>query len=267
MKIILTILGSLAIASVLSAKEFSQQTVRSTSNQIDQLVAAHLQKNDIVANPVIDDGTFVRRAYIAISGRIPTADEARTFLANKDTNKRRSLVDDLIHSKGHESTMFNFWADLLRLKTNEENYGLGWHVWIRKAVEDNMPYDKFVHAMISSEGTAAHNPAVGYYVRDRGMLLDNISNTAQVFLGAQIGCAQCHDHPFEDVTQKQYYEFAAFAGGTVYRSQAANDLVRKMTMHTMKENGANLSDRTKRLHLLYLRMVTMYITLVLGSLV
>ena len=59
MKIILTILGSLAIASVLSAKEFSQQTVRSTSNQIDQLVAAHLQKNDIVANPVIDDGTFV----------------------------------------------------------------------------------------------------------------------------------------------------------------------------------------------------------------
>ena len=246
MKIILTILGSLAIASVLSAKEFSQQTVRSTSNQIDQLVAAHLQKNDIVANPVIDDGTFVRRAYIAISGRIPTADEARTFLANKDTNKRRSLVDDLIHSKGHESTMFNFWADLLRLKTNEENYGLGWHVWIRKAVEDNMPYDKFVHAMISSEGTAAHNPAVGYYVRDRGMLLDNISNTAQVFLGAQIGCAQCHDHPFEDVTQKQYYEFAAFAGGTVYRSQAANDLVRKMTMHTMKENGANLSDRRNK---------------------
>lgn len=85
--------------------------------------------------------------------------------------------------------MFNFWADLLRLKTNEENYGLGWHVWIRKAVEDNMPYDKFVHAMISSEGTAADNPAVGYYVRDRGMLLDNISNTAQVFLGTQIGCA------------------------------------------------------------------------------
>ena len=108
--------------------------------------------------------------------------------------------------------MFNFWADLLRLKTNHEKYGLGWHVWIRDAVEKNTPYDEFVHAMISSDGLASENPAVGYYLRDRGMLLDNISNTAQVFLGTQIGCAQCHDHPFEDVTQRQYYEFAAFAG-------------------------------------------------------
>ena len=243
MKAIITTLGLIALASSLSAKEFSQKTVRSTSNQIDQLVASYLQKKEIKANPIIDDGTFVRRAYIAIAGRIPTADEAKAFLTDNDADKRRTLVDNLINSKGHESTMFNFWADLLRLKTNHESYGLGWHVWIRKAVEDNMPYDKFVHAMVSAEGLAAENPAVGYYTRDRGMLLDNISNTAQVFLGTQIGCAQCHDHPFEDVTQKQYYEFAAFAGGTTYRSEEARELVRAMAMHTLKENGAKLSDR------------------------
>ncbi|MFK7910546.1 MAG: DUF1549 domain-containing protein [Akkermansiaceae bacterium] len=243
MKIFLTTIGLLALASSLPAKEFSLNTVRSTSNQIDQLVAAHLQKNEIKANPVIDDGTFVRRAYIAISGRIPTGDEARAFHNNSNPDKRRALVDNLMNSKGHESTMFNFWADLLRLKTNDEKYGLGWHVWIRNAVESNMPYDQFVHTMISAEGLASDNPAVGYYLRDRGMLLDNISNTAQVFLGTQIGCAQCHDHPFEDVTQRQYYEFAAFAGGTEYKSNAAQELVRKMTFHTMKENGAKLSDR------------------------
>jgi hypothetical protein len=243
MKAILTTLGLFVLATPLFAKEFSQKMVRSTSNQIDQLVAAHLQKKEIQANPVIDDGTFVRRAFISISGRIPTSDEARAFLTNTNPDKRRTLVDSLINSKGHESRMFNFWADLLRLKTNHENYGLGWHVWIRKAVEDNMPYDQFVHTMISSEGLASENPAVGYYLRDNGMLLDNISNTAQVFLGNQIGCAQCHDHPFEDVTQRQYYEFAAFAGGTEYKSAAARDKVREMTMHTLKESGAKLSDR------------------------
>lgn len=249
MKIIRTTLGLLALAAPLTAKEFSQEAVRSTSNQIDQLVAAHLQKNNVRANPIIDDGTFVRRAYIAISGRIPTADEARSFISGTKAGKRRSLVDSLIHSKGHESTMFNFWADLLRLKTNHEKYGIGWHAWIRSAVEKNMPYDEFVHSMISAKGLAAENPAVGYYLRDRGMLLDNISNTAQVFLGTQIGCAQCHDHPFEDVTQRQYYEFAAFAGGTEYRSQAARNMLRKLTMHTLQEKGitpGGFRDRKKR---------------------
>ena len=237
---------AVATSTQLSAKPFSQDLVRSTSHEIDQLVAAHLLGKKVKANPVIDDATFARRAYISISGRIPTANEAHSFIDDTTSDKRRTLVDSLINSKGHESSMFNFWADLLRLKTNHENYGLGWHVWIRKAVGDNMPYDKFVHAMISSEGLAAENPAVGYYLRDRGMLLDNISNTAQVFLGTQIGCAQCHDHPFEDVTQRQYYEFAAFAGGTVYNSAAARDMVRKMTAHTMKEKGVKPSDRRNK---------------------
>jgi hypothetical protein len=240
---LLVLAVAVAASTQLSAKPFSQDMVRSTSHEIDQLVAAHLLGKKVKANPIINDATFSRRAYVSISGRIPTAKEARSFIDDTTSDKRRTLVDSLINSKGHESSMFNFWADLLRLKTNHENYGLGWHVWIRKAVEDNMPYDKFVHAMISSEGLAAENPAVGYYLRDRGMLLDNISNTAQVFLGTQIGCAQCHDHPFEEVTQRQYYEFAAFAGGTVYNSAAARDMVRKMTAHTMKEKGVKPSDR------------------------
>lgn len=246
MKAIAAIIGLTALAPPLPAREFSQEMVRSTSNEIDQMVAAHLQAKKIQPNPVIDDGTFVRRAYIAISGRIPTAGEARSFLADTKPDKRRTLVDALVHSKGYESRMFNFWADLLRLKTNHEKYGLGWHVWIRGAVEKNMPYDAFVHAMLSAEGLASANPAVGYYLRDRGMLLDNISNTAQVFLGTRIGCAQCHDHPFEDVTQRQYYEFAAFAGGTEYRSKAARDMLRKMTLHTMRENGASMGDGRDR---------------------
>ncbi len=240
------LLATAILTTALHAKPFSQETVRSTSNQIDQLVAAHLQKNNIKANPVIDDATFARRAFISIAGRIPTAGEARSFITGTQEGKRRALVDSLIHSKGYESRMFNFWADLLRLKTNDEQYGVGWHLWIRKAVEDNMPYDAFVHAMVRSEGMASENPAVGYYLRDRGMLLDNISNTAQVFLGTQIGCAQCHDHPFEDVTQRQYYEFAAFAGGTEYKSADAQNKLRQMTMHTMQEHGAKLSDRRDR---------------------
>lgn len=203
-----------------------QDIIRNTSNQIDQLVANSLKKNRLVANKIIDDSTFVRRSYININGRIPTEKEARAFILEKSPNKRALLIDHLILSNGHKSQMFNFWADLLRLQTNKEKAGLGWHVWIRDAVDANMPYDQFVNKMLSASGSAIDQPAVGYYLRDRQMLLDNVSNTVQTFLGNRIGCAQCHDHPTEDLTQKQYYEIAAFSSANYFRNDDAHYLMK-----------------------------------------
>lgn len=223
----------------LSAKPFTQDQVRSTSHAIDQLVAGHLLKAKVKANPIIDDATFSRRAYISIAGRIPTRDEAVQFIDDPSATKRRALVDQLIDSSGYKSRMFNFWADLLRLQTNQDKYGVGWHVWIREAVDTNMPYDKLVYEMLASDGLATENPAVGYYLRDRDMLLDNVSNTVQVFLGNRIGCAQCHDHPFDDWTQKQYYELAAFTGGTTFQSDSARTRLRELTEYTLKQKRLN----------------------------
>jgi hypothetical protein len=240
---------AVAASTQLSAKPFSQDMVRSTSHQIDQLVATHLLKNKVKANPIIDDATFARRAFISVTGRIPSLAEAEQFIDESEPHKRRALVDQLIESPGYKSRMFNFWADLLRLQTNQEKYGIGWHVWIRDAVENNMPYDEFINTMLASEGLATENPAVGYYLRDRNMLLDNVSNTVQVFLGNRIGCAQCHDHPFDDWTQKQYYELAAFTGGTTYKSDSANARLRELVTYTLqKKNGSarNTSRRNKQ---------------------
>lgn len=228
---------AVAVCTQLSAKPFSQDRVRSTSHQIDQLVATHLLENKVTANPIIDDATFARRSFISITGRIPSLEEAEQFIDDSEPHKRRKLVDQLIESSGYKSRMFNFWADLLRLQTNQEKYGIGWHVWIRDAVENNMPYDKFINAMLGSEGLATENPAVGYYLRDRNMLLDNVSNTVQVFLGNRIGCAQCHDHPFDDWTQKQYYELAAFTGGTTYKSNSANARLRELVTYTLQKKN------------------------------
>ena len=211
-----------------SVEPLAQQTIRNTSNQVDLLIAAHLEEKKIEANSIIDDATFLRRAYINIAGRIPTAEEAGSFINDGSQDKRRKLIDTLIDSEGYKSRMFNFWADLLRVQTNLDKHGLGWHVWIHKAVDQNMPYDDFVHAMLSSTGMVSDNAAVGYYLRDREMLLDNVSNTTEVFLGTQIGCAQCHDHPFDDWTQKQYFELAAFIGNTTYKNDAAQHLLRNL---------------------------------------
>ena len=218
------------------AKLISQDVIRNTSNEIDQFIANHLAKKNIPANPITDDATFARRCYINIAGRIPTIEEARSFINDPASDKRQNLVSLLIKSNGHKSQMFNFWADLLRLDTKMEKHGLGWHVWISDAIDSNMPYDQFVKEMLSASGSIIDNPAVGYYLRDRNMLLDNVSNTVQVFLGNRIGCAQCHDHPFEDITQKQYYEMAAFSSSVVYRNEPAAKLKRQLVAHSFKPN-------------------------------
>jgi len=91
--------------------------------------------------------------------------------------------------------------------------------------------------MLAAEGHVSQNPAVSYYLRDRNMLLDNISNTVQVFLGTQIGCAQCHDHPYEDWTQKSYYSLAAFAGNIDYRPHSAEMKVKSAVKYLAKKEG------------------------------
>ena len=88
--------------------------------------------------PVADDATFLRRSYLNIIGRLPTAEEAKSFLDSKNKEKRADLIDELVQSPGMKSKLFNYWSDLLRVKTSSETSGLGWHVWLREAVDSNI---------------------------------------------------------------------------------------------------------------------------------
>lgn len=212
------------------AKTLTEKQARDAAARIDSLLAADLKATNLLANGRIDDTTFLRRSYLGIIGRIPTEEEARAFLDDASSEKRAALVDSLSASPGFDSHLFNWTADLLRVQTKQEQFGLGWHVWLRKSLSEDKPWDVLVQEMLSSTGHASKDPAVGYYLRDRNMQLDNFSNTMQVFLGRQIGCAQCHDHPFDDWSQYEYYQMAAFGGGFSYRSEDAQKTIRRVAM-------------------------------------
>lgn len=199
---------------VLQADDFD---VAGAAAKIDELVASKLVENKIKPNLSIDDSTFLRRAYLDIVGRIPTIEETENFMGSTYERKRQQLISDLLESDGHVSHGFNFWADILRI-----NSGLGngarqaeaaYQLFIREAIAENKPYDEFVNELVSATGQIWDNGAVGYYLRDRGMPLDNMSNTVRVFLGTRLECAQCHNHPFDVWTQMDYYHMAAFSYG------------------------------------------------------
>jgi len=171
-------------------------------------------------NPLLSDEQFVRRLYLDVVGRIPNYDEAKTFLTDTSPTKRAKLIETLLNDKGYSSNLYNYFAEMLRVKDRLEQdnlRGVPYINWLQKQIEANVPWDKMVYAMMTAEGKMwdkENGGAAGYLLRDAGMPLDNLANTLSVFLGTDVACAQCHDHPFADWTQHQFYEMAAFFGST-----------------------------------------------------
>ena len=193
----------------------SVDQIKSASLWVDRTVGGALVKSGIQPNKQSDEFVFVRRVYLDVAGRIPTDVEARDFLNDKDPEKRRKLIDQLLISDGYRSHLFNWMADLLRHrgKLRRSNFN-HYERWLKDQVAQNTPWNDMVYAMLTAEGTLASSGPTGYLLRDPGMPLDNLSNTLNVFLSANVSCAQCHDHPLADWTQREFYELAAFFGAT-----------------------------------------------------
>jgi tetratricopeptide (TPR) repeat protein len=193
-----------------------------SAKKIDGFIAANYAKHKVTPMPPSDDATFVRRIYLDIAGRIPTYQETMKFLVSHESDKRTKLIDQLLGSDDYASHFFNYWADVLRYKDrpSEDVRGEPYRQWIKQSLAKNMPWDKMVHAMLAADGLPWENPATGYLQRDPGMPLDNVNNTIRIFLGTRIGCAQCHNHPFDKWTQKQFYQAAAYVYGTQTRTNA-----------------------------------------------
>mgnify|MGYP002629509194 CR=1 FL=1 len=190
-----------------------------SANRIDMLVEADLRKHNLKPNDPSTDEEFLRRIYLDTTGTIPTAQKAKLFLRSRSSSKRTALIDRLLGQPGYGSQMYNWLADIMRLvdKADNNTYLRPYSDWVKQSLRDNTPWDRMVNDMLSSEGKVWENPAVGFVLRDPGMPLDNLNNAVRMFMGTRIGCAQCHDHPFDRWTQKEFYQLAAFTGGTEYR--------------------------------------------------
>jgi len=232
------------------------------SKKIDHLINVNLQRKSQSPNLRASDEVFLRRTYLNIIGRIPTHDEAVAFLEKRGATKRSDLIDQLLDSPGYVSHQYNIWADILRAQSSVRGVngfagGQPYINFIKDSLEDNKPYDQFVRDLVSAEGSIweKDNAAVGYYMRDRGMPLDNMANTAQIFLGTQLQCAQCHDHPFDKWTQLDFYKMAAFtSGGGDMMKNDANTFRRNAEIRSfIKRSNGQLNRDIQRMTLDVLR--------------
>lgn len=194
------------------------------AKKIDALVASHHAKNKVQRPALVGDERFLRRAYLTAIGRIPTAEEASEFLADKNPHKRANLVASLVRSPGYVSHMRNWMYDRFRIVDQNNvaqiRYPL-YRRWIRTAVEKDVAWDQMVTSLLTTNGGGwdDESAAIGYFTRDRGMPLDNLAVTMRIFLGSRMECAQCHNDPFGDTKQKDFFRLAAFTNGIEPKNQ------------------------------------------------
>ncbi len=180
-------------------------------NFIDKFVFQKLKALGIPPSPVCSDEAFIRRTFIDITGRLPTAEQAQAFIADTDPNKRTKLVDYLLDHPGYGDYFANKWAMVLRNKRvgNDLGPSFKFHGWLRRAIQQNLPYDVFVRNVLAGSGEIDDHPPVAWY-NEVNTSTEQTEDTAQLFLGLRIQCARCHHHPFEQWSQDDYYGFQAF---------------------------------------------------------
>lgn len=180
-------------------------------NFIDDLTWAKLKTLGLTPSESVDDARFLRRAHLDLIGRIPTPDEVREFLADKNPNKRAALIDRLLDRPEYADHWAGKWADLLR--PNPYRVGikavLNYDQWIRESFRRNKPYDQFVRELVTAQGSTWRNGAATLF-RDRREPDEITTLVSQLFLGIRLECAKCHHHPFEKWGQDDFYSFAAY---------------------------------------------------------
>ncbi|MEO6598130.1 MAG: DUF1549 domain-containing protein [Planctomycetota bacterium] len=212
--------------------------------RLDSLLLRGLRRHREEPLPPVDDATFVRRAYLSLVGRIPTLAETEAFLADQAPDRRSALSERLLNAPGHVSHFANFWFDQLRVKSRNVNLsGEPFAHYVRTSIQSDKHFDVFVREMLVAEGAghAEGNGATGMLLRDPNMPHDSMANTVRLFLGTRMECAQCHNHPFDVWTQKQFFEMAAFFGDIRYRDE--NSLPNLVGLRT---ELANADVRTKQ---------------------
>ncbi|MGH9676303.1 MAG: DUF1549 domain-containing protein, partial [Candidatus Acidiferrum sp.] len=189
--------------------EFPSQTL------VDQFTRRKWQELGLAPSELCADEPFIRRVSLDLTGTLPTPGQVLAFVADKDARKRDKLIDKLLDSPEYSWLFSNKWADILRVKRRGDQARargtFAFHDWIRNAVATDMPYDEFARSILAATGDELSSPPTVWY-KELHNPEQFVDDTAQVFLGLRLACAQCHHHPYEKWSQDDFWGIAAFFG-------------------------------------------------------
>jgi Protein of unknown function (DUF1549)/Protein of unknown function (DUF1553) len=201
-----------------TARPLRDRPFRTVAAAIDREIDARLSRASVSVSPTADDAEFLRRVYLDLVGHIPTSDQAQAFLDSTDPDRRQKLIDELLvdlHFGLHQAEV---WRPLLapRDPANTKYQPDRFSPWLADQINGGRGWDRIAVDLLGAEGEVRNHPQTSFLMAraeqsqpQPGLLAAGVG---RVFLGAQIQCAECHDHPFASWKQQDFWGLAAFFG-------------------------------------------------------
>lgn len=208
---------------------------------IDSMLDASHKAASVVPAKVMGDEEFIRRVSLDVAGRLPSPEEVVRFRRSNDKNKRAELIDALLAGPDYARNWARYWKDVIQYHATAQNPGLvrfpSLEDWLAEQFQKNRPWDEIATEIITATGNTGENGAAVLMGAHEGQAVEVAGEVSRIFLGVQIQCAQCHDHPTDSWKREQFHEFAAFFGNIQARKIQAKASEKGPSMDIIERKG------------------------------
>jgi len=205
----MTLVGFLLVMPYVQARPTSKRAAR----QVDEALAEVLFDETTSLAPRCDDATYVRRVWLDLVGDIPGPETVIGFVLDTAPHKRRTLVRQLLNDPQYGQNWARYWRDVIFYRRTEDRALVGANAMVADLTQrfnDNVGWNKIATEFITATGDVRSNGCTAILLAQDGRTEQTAAEVARIFLGLQIGCAQCHDHPYDRWKREQFHELAAF---------------------------------------------------------
>jgi hypothetical protein len=193
-----------------------------TPADIDRMLDKDLAAQKTAPARLTTDEEFVRRVFLDVVGKLPAPERVIAFVRDRSKDKRARLIDELLNSRDYAANWAHYWRDVIRFHAPNETPGQVRYPkleeWFTEQFAQNRPWDEIATDLITAEGPTDENGAVVFPIAELAQPVEMAGEVSRIFLGIQIQCAQCHDHPNDSWKRQQFHEFAAFFAGMKVRA-------------------------------------------------
>lgn len=204
-------IGVLLVAS--NSQALAAPSVAGVAERVDRAIAEEVFDESTELAPLCDDETFLRRAYLDIVGDIPTPEAATAFLLDPATDKREQLVRRLLDDPHYGQNWARYWRDVVFYRAQEDRARIAANAMVADLAEQlnqGEGWDKIASEFITATGDVREDGHTAIVMAQDGRTEETTAEMSRIFLGIQIQCAQCHDHPYDRWKREQFHELAAF---------------------------------------------------------
>jgi len=183
------------------------------ARKVDECINAELKTNGSLVAPQCSDEDFLRRINLDISGTSPTPQQVTLFGLDSDPNKREKLINRLLESPEYAQNWSRYWRDVIFLRATEPRANIvrpTFEKWMAEQLARNAGWDKIVTEILTATGDASESGNIALILAQGAQPAEVAAEASRIFLGVQIQCANCHDHPTDRWKREQFHELAAF---------------------------------------------------------